>query len=115
MIFGAHFILYSDDAEADRSFLRDVLNLDFVDAGHEWLIFALPPAEAACHPGPGGAELYLMSSDLATDIAALEARGGHCEPVREERWGVASALRLPSGASIGLYQPSHPVAVAQPG
>jgi catechol 2,3-dioxygenase-like lactoylglutathione lyase family enzyme len=49
MINGAHIVLYTTDAEADRSFFRDVLNFPSVDAGHGWLIFALPPAEAAFH------------------------------------------------------------------
>src|SRR5262249_35057713 len=47
MIHGAHVIIYSKDAEADRAFLRDVLKYKSVDAGHGWLIFALPPAEVA--------------------------------------------------------------------
>ena len=51
MISGAHFVLYSSDAEADRAFLRDVLEFPFVDAGHEWLIFAVPPAELAVMVG----------------------------------------------------------------
>ena len=50
MIFGAHVIVYSHDAEADRAFFRDVLGFESVDAGHGWLIFALPPAELAVHP-----------------------------------------------------------------
>ena len=49
MINGAHIILYTTDPEADRAFFRDVLNFSSVDAGHGWLIFALPPAEAAFH------------------------------------------------------------------
>jgi hypothetical protein len=50
MISGAHIVVYSKNAEADRAFFRDVLGLKSVDAGHGWLIFALPPAEAAFHP-----------------------------------------------------------------
>jgi catechol 2,3-dioxygenase-like lactoylglutathione lyase family enzyme len=34
MIFGAHVTLYSKDATADRTFLRDVLGFASVDAGH---------------------------------------------------------------------------------
>jgi catechol 2,3-dioxygenase-like lactoylglutathione lyase family enzyme len=49
MINGAHIVLYTTDPEADRAFFRDVLNFSSVDAGHGWLIFALPPAEAAFH------------------------------------------------------------------
>ena len=50
LINGAHSIIYSTDAEADRAFLRDVLGLPGVDVGHGWLIFALPPSEVAVHP-----------------------------------------------------------------
>jgi hypothetical protein len=45
MIRGAHVIVYSKDAEADRAFLRDVPGLEGVDAEHGWPIFALPLAE----------------------------------------------------------------------
>lgn len=52
-IAGAHAIVFAEDAEQARTFVRDVLGLDAVDAGDGWLIFALPPAELAFHPGPG--------------------------------------------------------------
>ena len=51
MITGAHAIVYSTNADADRAFLRDVLRLSNVDVGEGWLIFGLPPAEVAVHPG----------------------------------------------------------------
>jgi catechol 2,3-dioxygenase-like lactoylglutathione lyase family enzyme len=44
MISGAHVIVYTKDAESDRAFFRDVLGFKSVDAGHGWLIFALPPS-----------------------------------------------------------------------
>jgi catechol 2,3-dioxygenase-like lactoylglutathione lyase family enzyme len=50
MISGAHIIVYTKDPEADRAFFRDVLGFNSVDAGHGWLIFALPPGEVAFHP-----------------------------------------------------------------
>ena len=50
MITGTHVIIYTKDAEADRAFFRDVLGFRSVDAGQGWLIFALPPSEAAFHP-----------------------------------------------------------------
>jgi hypothetical protein len=52
MINGAHVILCSQDAEADRDVIRDVL-APGVDAGGGWLIFKLPPAEIAVHPTEG--------------------------------------------------------------
>jgi hypothetical protein len=35
---------------AARAFFAEALGLRAVDAGGGWLIFALPPAELACHP-----------------------------------------------------------------
>ena len=65
MISGAHVVVYSKNAQADRAFFRDVLGFQSVDAGDGWLIFALPPAEAAFHPSEenGVHELYLMCQD----------------------------------------------------
>jgi hypothetical protein len=45
MILGAHAMIFSEDPEADRAFLRDVLQLPHIDSGGGWLIFKLPPAE----------------------------------------------------------------------
>lgn len=119
MIFGAHVVLYSKDAAADRSFFRDVLGLASVDAGHEWLIFALPPAEAAFHPAEGSAsdghhEMYLLCDDLAAEITVLAGKGVRCEPVEEARWGLVTRIQLPGGGRLGLYQPRHPVAISFP-
>ena len=123
MITGAHFVFFSKDPEADRAFFRDVLGLRAVDAGDGWLIFALPPAEAAFHPAhsdfaqeDGGhamraVVLYLMCDNLSEQIQSLAAKKVACSPVAKERWGMRTSLRLPSGGEIGLYQPSHPTAV----
>ncbi len=116
MIFGAHLVLFSEDADADRAFLAAVLGLDSVDAGGGWLIFRLPPAETAVHPADSpGAQLYLMCDDLAAEMKSLADRGEVCSDVREERWGSVTEIRLPGGAHIGLYQPRHPLAVDGPG
>jgi catechol 2,3-dioxygenase-like lactoylglutathione lyase family enzyme len=113
MISGAHVIVYSKNAEADRAFFRDVLGFKSVDAGHGWLIFALPPAEAAFHPANGKDvhELYFMCDDLKAEIASLAQKGVPCSPVRQERWGSITQMRLPGGGDIGLYQPKHPTAL----
>ena len=110
MIFGAHIILYSKDANADRAFLRDVLGYPSVDAGHGWLIFALPPAEVAAHPAEenGRHELYFMCDDLNAEISALQSKGVTCSDVHQERWGSLTHIRLPGGGQVGLYQPKHP-------
>jgi hypothetical protein len=115
MIFGAHFIVFSNDADADRAFLADVLGFDYVDAGGGWLIFGLPPAELAVHPADNaGAELYLMCDDLATEMQTLGERGIHCSEVEEARWGSVTKIRLPGGGEVGLYQPRHATMV-EPG
>jgi catechol 2,3-dioxygenase-like lactoylglutathione lyase family enzyme len=110
MIFGAHVIVYSNDAAADRTFFQDVLGFSSVDAGHGWLIFALPPAELAVHPAQEDvrSELFLMCTDLETQIAELERKGVICSGVEEARWGSVTRIRLPGGGEIGLYQPNHP-------
>jgi catechol 2,3-dioxygenase-like lactoylglutathione lyase family enzyme len=113
MISGAHVIVYSKNVDADRAFLRDVLGFKSVDAGHGWLIFALPPAEAAFHPSDknGPHELYFLCDNVKTEIASLAKKGVKCSEVHEERWGSITKMRLPGGGEIGLYQPKHPTAL----
>src|SRR6185436_9179722 len=99
MINGAHVIIYSTDAEADRAFFRDVLGFHSVDAGHGWLIFALPPAEIAVHPAEenGRHELYLMCDDLNATIAGLAKHDVACGPVMDQPWGRLTQVTLPGG------------------
>jgi hypothetical protein len=113
MISGAHVILYSKDAEADRLFFRDTLHFPSVDAGYGWLIFALPPSEAAFHPGEqnGPHELYLLCDDIEAEMQTLAERGVVCSPVKKERWGSITRIKLPGGGEVGLYQPAHPTAL----
>jgi hypothetical protein len=109
-LIGAHVIIYSRDAEADRSFLRDVVGFPSVDAGHGWLIFALPTSEVAVHPSDDASahELYLMVDDVAGFMASMAARGVACSAARDLRWGVLTRLTLPSGATLAVYEPRHP-------
>ena len=113
MIFGAHVVVYSKDAAADRAFFRDILGFAAVDAGRGWLIFALPPAEAAVHPADTNdrPELYFMCTDLKAEISALAEKGVECSAVEEARWGSIVKIRLPGGGEVGLYQPNHPIAI----
>lgn len=110
MISGAHVILYSRDADADRAFFRDVLDYPHVDAGGGWLIFKLPPAEVAVHPtdGAGSHELYLMCDDVNDTIESLAAKGVTCAPVSDQGWGLLTSILLPGGGEVGLYEPRHP-------
>ena len=115
MFSGAHVVVHSKDAEADRAFFRDVLGFKSVDAGHGWLIFALPPAEAAFHPSEDGVhELYFMCDDLKTEISALREKGVQCSDVQEARWGSVTKMRLPGGGVVGLYEAKHPTALTLP-
>ena len=112
MINGAHIIIYSKDAEADRVFFRDVLKYRNVDAGEGWLIFKLPPAEVAVHPAEenGTPELYLMCDDLKGTMAMLKKKKVTCSKVYKAPWGNLTSLTLPGGGTLGLYEPKHPVA-----
>jgi hypothetical protein len=111
MITGMHAIIYSHDAEADRAFFRDVLGFPSVDAGRSWLIFALPPSEAAFHPAEenGKHELYLMCDDVESERARLAKKGVECSAVTDEGWGLLTSIRLPGGGDLGLYQPRHAI------
>ncbi len=123
MFFGTHLLLYSRDAEADRAFLRDVLEIPAVDAGEGWLIFALPPAEMGVHPseadslpkegGPASGTLYLMCRDLRATMDKLKAKGVQCGAVHDAGWGVVTSIALPGGSSLGVYEPRHPLAIQQ--
>jgi catechol 2,3-dioxygenase-like lactoylglutathione lyase family enzyme len=111
VITGAHTVIYSRDVDADRAFFRDVLGLPWVDAGRGWLIFGLPAGEAALHPADEGGkhELYLMCDDVHATVADLSARGAEfSREVRDEGWGLMTAIRLPGGGELNLYEPRHP-------
>jgi catechol 2,3-dioxygenase-like lactoylglutathione lyase family enzyme len=112
MISGAHVVVYSRNAEADRAFFSDVLGFKSVDAGHGWMIFALPPSETAFHPSDKNSvhELYFTCDDLKAEMAALATKGVKCSEVHEERWGSITKMQLPGGGTVGLYQPKHATA-----
>ena len=101
MITGAHSIIYSKDPEADRAFLRDVLKFPYADVGHGWLIFGLPPAEVAVHPGEKNDvhEFYLMCDDIDALVADLSAHGTECAPLQDQGWGILSQITLPGGGN----------------
>jgi hypothetical protein len=108
-ITGAHIIIYSADPEADRAFLRDVLELPNVDAGEGWLIFALPPSEVAVHPSDSGDihELYFSCEDLEAFVLDMKRQGIRCDATQSQAWGLLTRLTLPGGGKIGVYQPRH--------
>ncbi len=109
MIIGAHSVIYSKDPEADRVFLRDVLELPNVDVGGGWLIFGLPPAEVAVHPSDENDlnEFYLMCDDVDGFIADMKKRRVKCGPVHLQPWGRLTQVSLPGGGKLGVYEPRH--------
>jgi predicted enzyme related to lactoylglutathione lyase len=116
MINGVHALMYSKDAAATRAFFRDVLKLGSVDGGRGWLIFALPPAELGIHPADDDtgtrSELHLMCDDVERTVAELKAAGVETtRPIADQGWGLVTALRVPGGIELGIYQPRHPTAL----
>jgi predicted enzyme related to lactoylglutathione lyase len=115
MITGLHAIVFTKEADAARAFLGDVLGLASVDAGGGWRIFRLPPAEIAAHPAETAAHppppgLYLMCDDIEATVRELEGKGVRVlEPVTDEGWGLLTAIEIPGGGELGLYQPKHPL------
>ncbi|HVN74863.1 MAG TPA: VOC family protein [Thermoanaerobaculaceae bacterium] len=117
-IIGMHALDYSKKAEEVRRIFGETLGWRSVDAGEGWLIFAAPPAELAVHPTDGEEhhELYLMCDDIQATVAELKAKGvATTGPVVDRGWGLGTALRLPSGAELGLYEPRHPTPIAAAG
>lgn len=116
MIIGVHTLLYSTKAEQDRAFFRDVLGMQAVDSGGGWLIFAMPPAEMGIHPSEDGemsSEMYLMCDSVEQTIAELTAKGVECTPIYEASWGRLTNVTLPSGGTLGIYEPKHPLAISR--
>jgi len=118
MIIGVHALIYSKEPEQVRAFLKDVLEFKPIDIGHGWLIFALPPAELAVHPGegPGRHELYLMCDDVKALIKKLESKGYETREVQDVGWGLRTAVTLPGGDELGIYEPRHasPIKLKKP-
>ncbi|MBK6477677.1 MAG: extradiol dioxygenase [Saprospiraceae bacterium] len=109
MITGVHTIIYSEDAEADKAFFRDILKLTNVDVGHGWLIFGLPPSELAVHPSGDSQhhEIYLMCEDINAFVQQLSEHKVACSVVQDQGWGLLTELILPGGGKLGVYQPRH--------
>jgi hypothetical protein len=110
MINGAHIVIYAKDPEADRACFRDVLRFPSVDAGHGWLIFAMPPLEAAFHESESNdrQELFFTCDDIAATLEELKSNQVKVSDVSEQRWGKTATLALPGGGKVGIYEPKHP-------
>lgn len=114
MITGIHTLIYTNDAEKDRAFFRDVLGFKGVDAGEGWLIFALPPAELGVHPADEDGEyheIYLMCDDVGKTVKELRGKGIECSAIHDAGWGKVTMITLPGGGKLGMYEPRHPMAI----
>ena len=120
-IVGAHVLLYTPEADALRAVLRDVFKFRSVDAGHGWLIFALPPAELGIHPaeGAGGEatqhKLSFICDDINATVRELRANGIviNGEP-QDHGYGIVVTATLPGGVAVNVYEPRHPLAINLP-
>ena len=108
MITGSHAMIFSEDPEADRAFLRDMLELPCIDSGGGWLIFKLPPAELGVHGGTNGFhQLYLICDDLDSTIGQLRTKGVKADEVATQDWGRSTGVTLPGGGKLGIYEAHH--------
>jgi catechol 2,3-dioxygenase-like lactoylglutathione lyase family enzyme len=138
MLTGLHAIIYAHDAEKARAFFRDTLGLSCVDAGHGWLIFAMPPAELAFHPAGESDDtsdsrednrasndpptipaphhqLFLMCDDIRATVAALKKKGARfTADIADLGWGLLATFQVPGAGDLSIYEPRHPTAIAPP-
>ncbi len=49
-----------------------------------------------------------MCDDIEEFIAQMKEKGVSCTEVQREPWGLLTAVTLPGGGEIGIYQPLHP-------
>ena len=97
MITGVHSIIYNKNADKLRAFFRGVLAFPFVDAGHNWLIVALPTGEHGIHPtrAESSHKMYLMCGDLEATLAGLQAKGvEQAEPISDQPWGRLATIKI---------------------
>ena len=120
-IIGAHVLLYTPEADALRAIFRDVFRFQHVDAGEGWLIFRLPPSELGVHPAEGSGHeatmhaLSFMCDDIHATVRELRAKGIAVQGEPEDHgYGIVVMVTLPGGVQIQVYEPRHPVAIAQP-
>jgi predicted enzyme related to lactoylglutathione lyase len=103
-------VVFTKGAEALRAFFGDVLGLSSVDAGGGWPVFALPAAELAAHPAEGAHhKIYLMCDDIDATVADLKGKGvTFTRPITDTDWGRLTAIQLPDGDELAVYEPRHP-------
>ena len=114
MITGVHTLVYAEDADAARTFIRDVLGWPHVDAHGGWLIFRTGPSELGVHPTDGAAphhEISLLCDDIERTVAELTAKGVRFAGGIEDRgFGRTIEIEIPGAGPMLLYEPRHPTA-----
>jgi catechol 2,3-dioxygenase-like lactoylglutathione lyase family enzyme len=115
MITAMHTLIYVEDADAARTFFRDVLRFPHADTGGGWLIFKTGPSELGVHPNswPGGRteqayDVSLVCDDLEATLSELAGRGATFGEVHREQWGTVVTLDVPGSSwGITLYEPTY--------
>ena len=124
MITSIHTLIYSDNANATRAFLRDVLGWKCVaeDFDKDWLIFKSGPSELGVHPtrsewedktynAPRHHLIALMCDNLDTTVGELRAKGAQFRgPIEQHIYGRVIMMIVPGADDIQLYQPTHKLA-----
>jgi catechol 2,3-dioxygenase-like lactoylglutathione lyase family enzyme len=124
MITSIHTLIYSNDANATRAFLRDVLGWKYVaeDFDREWLIFKSGLSEMGIHPthSEWGGQSYdfprhhsiaLMCDDIEATSAELGGKGAQFRGAIEQReYGRVIMMIVPGADDMQLYQPTHKLA-----
>lgn len=113
MIRGVHTMFYSDEADALRAFLRDVIGLSSFDAGGGWPIFELPKADMGVHPTegqpPSGThDVSFFCDDIHGTVADLKAKGVEfTQEVEDHGYGFVTYFKMPGGVTVQLYEPKY--------
>ena len=124
MITSIHTLIYSDDANATRAFLRDVLGWKYVaeDFDNDWLIFKSGPSEMGVHPThsewegqtydyPRHHSIALMCDDIEATVGELRAKGAQFRgPIEQLEYGRVIMMIVPGADDIQVYQPTHKLA-----
>jgi catechol 2,3-dioxygenase-like lactoylglutathione lyase family enzyme len=125
VITACHTLIYSDDADATRAFLRDVLAFPFVEGGPDgsgWLIFGTGPSELGVHPtggehvgqthsSPRHHAISFQCDDIEATRTELEGRGAtFTTDIVDRGYGLVTSLAVPGADDLLLYQPRHALA-----
>src|SRR5206468_11839386 len=111
MITSIHTLIYSDDANATRAFLRDVVGWKYVaeDFDNNWLIFQSGPSEMGEHPThsewegqaydyPRHHSIALMRDDIDTTVGESRVKGAKFRGPAEQREDGCAAMLIGRGA-----------------